>query len=95
MMPTVYDILGIHEPTPQRIADAARRRRIGHDLTQAELAQSADLPLSVIEQFEETGDISLPALLSIASALDVIYEFADLFPRPLPKSLDEVDGGPR
>lgn len=72
------------------LASRMRRRRIDADLTQKDLASKSGVSYGSLRLFEETGKISLEALVKIAFVLDAETEFEALFP-PRPKqTIDEI-----
>lgn len=80
--------------TPQnklvQIAQRVKQRRQALRLTQAALAKQADVPLPTYRVFEQTGKISLMALLKIAMALNCLGDFDRLFATETYTSLDEM-----
>lgn len=72
------------------LSKKAKRRRIDASLTQRELAAKAGVSYSSLRQFEETGRISLEALVKIAFVLGSEAEFDTLFPSTTPKTIDDV-----
>jgi len=73
-----------------RIRQAARSLRLAHNMTQQALALKSGVPLSTLKRFEQSGEISLAALMAIAGALDALAEFDTLFPKPAAATLDEL-----
>ncbi len=73
------------------IREAARQRRIALNITQASLARRSGVTLPSLKRFEQSGDISLTSLLRLAATLDALDGFAALFPRPEPRSLDDLE----
>ena len=67
-----------------------KKRRLSLHLTQAELARRAGMPLSTYRRFEQTAQISLQGLLSVASALDALEDFRSLFASNTWSTLDEM-----
>ena len=49
------------------------------------------MAFATLKLFERTGRISLERLLRIASALDSLAEFENLFAPPPARSLDEIE----
>lgn len=72
------------------LAGRVRNRRLERNLTQSALASRADMPLSTYRRFEQTGEISLAALLRIAVAMDALTEFYTLFDQRQYQSIGEV-----
>lgn len=73
------------------LRDAFRLRRIGLNLTQAELAQRSGVPLPSLKRFEQRAEVSLSSLLRLAWAMDALREFGDLFPPVEAATLDDLD----
>ena len=76
--------------TQGHIRAAARTRRIALNLTQSALASRSGVSLACLKRFEQSGEISLTSLLRVASTLDALDGFADLFPLPAPRTLDDI-----
>jgi transcriptional regulator with XRE-family HTH domain len=72
------------------LSERAKRRRIDSNLTQRDLAARAGVSYSSLRLFEDTGKISLEALVKIAFVLGAEVEFALLFPSQAPKTIDDV-----
>lgn len=72
------------------IAQRVKKRRLALHWTQAELASRAGMPLSTYRHFEQTAQISLQSLLSVASALNALEDFRALFASPSWASMDEM-----
>ncbi|WP_261335454.1 helix-turn-helix domain-containing protein [Rhizobium leguminosarum] len=76
------------------LSERMKRRRIDAGLTQRELAIRAGVSYGSLRLFEETGKISLEALVKIAFVLEAEAEFEHLFPPRPPKTIDDVIGRP-
>jgi len=74
----------------RNIAQRVKKRRVALHLTQAELATRAGMPLSTYRHFEQTAQISLQGLLSVASALNALEDFHALFAASSWASMDEM-----
>ena len=61
------------------ISSREKKLRKKQKLTQAELAKKAGVSLGSLKRFEQTGEISLSALLKIARFLDVLNDFNLIF----------------
>lgn len=73
------------------VAKNAKARRKQRGLSQMALAQHSGVSFGSIQRFEQSGQISLEALLKIAFALECIDGFESLFPvDKTPKTLDEL-----
>jgi len=73
------------------ICAAARARRIAMNLTQGELSARSGVPVATLKRFEAGRAASLDTVLALAEALGSLVEFADLFPLPDMRSLEEVE----
>lgn len=73
-----------------QIATRVRERRLELNLTQEGLASRAGVKFATYRRFEQTGEISLRALLQIGFALNALSDFDQLFAQKLYQSLDEV-----
>ena len=73
-----------------KIRMSARNLRLARNMTQQALAEKSCVPLSTLKRFEQSGEVSLAALLAIAGALEALDAFEDLFPKPAATSLDEL-----
>ena len=58
---------------------AARKKK---KLTQRQLAERTGVSYGSIRRFEQTGEISLLALVKIANVLDCLEDFNELFKKP-------------
>lgn len=76
------------------LSERMKRRRIDAGLTQKELAARAGVSYGSLRLFEETGKISLEALVKIAFVLEAEAEFGHLFPPSPPKTINDVVGRP-
>ncbi len=72
------------------LSERVRRRRIDGNLTQRDLAAKSGVSYSSLRLFEETGKISLEALVKIAFVLGAEGEFSQLFPTQAPRTIDDV-----
>ena len=72
------------------LSERVRRRRIDGNLTQRDLAAKSGVSYSSLRLFEETGKISLEALVKIAFVLGAEGEFKQLFPTQAPRTIDDV-----
>ncbi len=72
------------------LSERMKRRRIDFGLTQRELAARAGVSYGSLRLFEESGKISLEAIVKISFVLDAENEFEHLFPPRLPKTIDDV-----
>ena len=72
------------------IAERARRRRLDLGYTQTELSERSGVRLGTLKLFERTGQASLQTVVMIAFALRGETEFAALFPRQAPMTIEDV-----
>lgn len=76
-------IISINRKSPHEVllsvASRVKERRLELNLTQAELAEKAGLPLATYRKFEQTGVIAFSKLLQVAFALDALDDFDALF----------------
>ncbi len=70
------------------IAARVKQRRLELNLTQGGLALRSDIKLPTYRHFEQTGEISLSALLRIALA-----DFNELFAQRKYETIDEIING--
>ena len=78
------------ESEAKEIVGRVKKRRLALHLTQAELARRAGMPLPTYRRFEQTAQISLHGLLSVASALDALEDFRSLFASNTWSTMDEM-----
>lgn len=72
------------------IAEKEKAMRKRQRMTQAELSVRSGVSLASLKRFEQTGEISFVSLLKIASVLDVMEEFDQLFTKKEYRSIQEV-----
>lgn len=72
------------------IAEREKAMRKRQRMTQAELSVRSGVSLASLKRFEQTGEISFVSLLKIASVLDVMEEFDQLFTKKEYRSIQEV-----
>ncbi|WP_349254319.1 helix-turn-helix transcriptional regulator [Rhizobium sp. CB3171] len=72
------------------LSERVKRRRIDVGLTQRDLAARAGISYGSLRLFEETGKISLEALMKVAFILECEAEFEQLFPPRPPKTIDDI-----
>ena len=77
----MYDLLGIKSPQTQAIELAKRFKmcRKQFKITQKDLASKSGIKYGTIRHFEQTGQISLTALLVLADTLNMLKDFELLF----------------
>jgi transcriptional regulator with XRE-family HTH domain len=59
-------------------------------LRQTDLAAAAGVPLSTLKRFESRGEAGFGAVVRVAMALGAERAFAELFPPPDTRTLDDV-----
>jgi transcriptional regulator with XRE-family HTH domain len=76
----------------EEIAVRARAQRLALNWTQKTLSARSGVPYGTIKKFEQTGKISLSALLELSIVLGRLEDFDAIFAphQPLPKSLDDM-----
>lgn len=84
--------LTLHTPASEarELASRVKKRRLALHWTQSELATRAGMPLSTYRHFEQTAQISLQGLLSVASALNALDDFHSLFASNTWSTMDEM-----
>ncbi|WOO42673.1 helix-turn-helix transcriptional regulator [Rubellicoccus peritrichatus] len=86
----MFELATPHE-TAKAIAERVRQMRVSRGLTQEELAQRAGIAFPTYRHFEQTGRIAFERLLQVASALECMDAFNDLFQPDAYQSLDEIE----
>ncbi|MDC0739355.1 helix-turn-helix transcriptional regulator [Cognatishimia sp. SS12] len=86
LLPEFYTATDLH----QRVAAAAKARRLAMNITQAALAQRAGVSLATLKRFENGGTASFATVLAVAESLDALAEFTRLFPAPEAATLDDL-----
>ncbi|WP_271408055.1 helix-turn-helix domain-containing protein [Pseudomonas sp. Q1-7] len=74
----------------QKIGANAREARLAQNLSRKSLAQMAGVSESTIKRFESKGQVTLDALVLIATALGATRQLAELFKHEHPVSLEEI-----
>lgn len=74
----------------QQIGENARELRLAQNLSRKTLGERAGVSESTIKRFETTGQITLDALVLLASSLGVAQQLSGLFTQAQPVSLDEL-----
>ena len=74
----------------QQVGENARTLRLAQNLSRKTLAERAGISESTIKRFETTGQITLDALVVLASSLGVAQQLSGLFTQAQPVSLDEL-----
>lgn len=72
------------------IAKRMRARRKEQKLSQVQLSRRSDVSLGTLKRFEQTGNISLSALIKISFALGCENDFDTLFAKKGYSSIQEV-----
>jgi transcriptional regulator with XRE-family HTH domain len=73
-----------------QIGEIARELRLAQNLSRKTLAELAGVSESTIKRFETTGQITLDALVLLASSLGVAQQLPGLFTQAQPVSLAEL-----
>ena len=73
----------------------AKQRRLEANLSQAGLAERANVSLGSLKRFEATGNASVDFVIAIAFAMGAEHEFEALFPPRPVRKLEDVIGGNR
>lgn len=73
-----------------RLSSNCRNRRLEKNISQKSLSDTSGVPLSTIQRFEHTGEISLRSFASIVRALGYASDIMELMSKPKYKSLDEM-----
>lgn len=74
----------------RQIGANARALRLAQNLSRKTLAERSGVSESTIKRFETTGQITLDALVLLASALGAAQQLSGLFTYEQPVSLDEL-----
>ncbi len=86
-----YDrILYTPSDVAKQLAERLKRIRKRKKITQHRLATRSNVSYASLCRFEQTGLISLEALIKISMELGVVDELRDLFTRPVYTSIEEV-----
>lgn len=88
MAPT-HSLLALGE-LPQKIGANAREVRLAQNLSLKSLAKMSGISESTIKRFDSNGQITLYALILIATALSATRQIAELFKHEQPVSLEEI-----
>lgn len=73
-----------------KLAKRVRNIRKRRSISQQKLSEMSGVSYGSIKRFESTGQISLPALTRIATALDLADELRNLFTQVPYKDISEV-----
>ena len=73
-----------------QVGEKARALRLTQNLSRKTLAERAGVSESTIKRFETTGQITLDALVLLASSLGVAQQLSGLFTQAQPVSLAEL-----
>lgn len=74
----------------RRLSSNCRNRRLEKNLSQRSLSETSGVPLSTIQRFEHTGEISLRSFASLVRALGYAGDIMELMSKPKYNSLDEM-----
>ena len=89
-MNSISDFFLTPADVAKELAQRVKQRRLEQQLTQAELAKKADIPLSTYRRFEQTAQISLEGLLNVAFALGLLEDVNQLFTNKTWSSIDDM-----
>ena|SRR5579871_973267 len=73
-----------------RITRRAKNLRLSAGRSQADLARASGTSLPTLRRFESGANVSVDVLLRVAIALGAEHEFAEAFPLPDPRTIEEV-----
>lgn len=75
-----------------KLPNLLRESRIRESLTQADLAKKANVSLSVLRKFEQTGQISLKSFIKIAYVLNLTEAIVNAIEntQASPRTIDEI-----
>lgn len=85
-----YNFLKIPSDVNKEIAKRMRERRKEKRISQKKLSEHSDVSLGSLKRFEQTGEISLSALIKIAFALGYEDDFDYLFSQRGYASIQEI-----
>lgn len=74
----------------RKLSADCRARRLEKNISQKALSQMSGVPLSTLQRFEHTGEISLSGFLRIGRALGYAQELMEVIDKPKYESLDEM-----
>lgn len=84
-------MINLPQDESKAIAARAKAVRLQQNITQEGLAKRSGVSFGSIKRFEQTGQISLEALLKIAFTLNVLDNFSDLFAPQTNRSGQSLD----
>ena len=73
-----------------RLSDNCRSRRLEKNMSQKTLSKTSGVPLSTVQRFEHTGEISLSSFVKIARVLGYAEDMMQLIGKPKYSSLNEM-----
>ena len=74
----------------KRLSGNCRLRRLEKNMSQKSLSETSGVPLSTIQRFEHTGEISLASFAKIVRVLGYAEDMMGLIGKPKYASLDEM-----
>ena len=74
----------------RKLSADCRARRLEKNISQKALSKMSGVPLSSLQRFEHTGEISLPSFLKIGRALGYAQELMEVISKPKYGSLEEM-----
>jgi len=75
----------------QELVERCRDTRLRQNLTQAEVAARAGIPLSTYRRFEQVGHLSLERFVSVLHALNQVENLEQFLQPPPVRDLRELD----
>ncbi|MGD9979039.1 MAG: helix-turn-helix domain-containing protein [Hyphomonadaceae bacterium] len=72
------------------LGEAIRARRLAMNWSQSEAARRAGIGVRTLRRMEAGGQATIENLINIAIALRCENTFADLFPLPVARNMDEL-----
>ena len=89
-MNNIFDLMKTPNDVNNDIVKRMRERRKEKKFTQAELSLRSGVSLGSLKRFEQTGNISLIALIKIAFVLGCESDFDNIFAKKEYSSIQEV-----
>ncbi|GAB6975237.1 hypothetical protein [Prevotella falsenii] len=74
----------------KRLSSNCRLRRLEKNMSQKTLSQTSGVPLSIIQRFEHTGEISLSGFVKIVCVPGYAEDMMELIGKPKYNSIDEM-----
>lgn len=74
----------------RRLSENCRARRLEKNISQKSLSKASGVPLSTLQRFEHTGEISLAGFVKIARALGYAKDLMEVINTPKYDSIDDM-----